>query len=202
MEFVRHFNLFIDLVFGVVLLGTVAFLYTKKKRTPVYLLFFILFYIYIFKVLDYTLFQFQSLLLLKHFVPNLLINGIEVGKSVNFTPLISLTSEDLKTSLLNILLFVPFGLGLPFISNYRFKGVVVLGILFSILIEFIQYITGLLSVTTFRITDVNDLIFNTVGVVTGYVLFVIFIHILWYVFPDIRNSENVFLRYISKVIID
>jgi glycopeptide antibiotics resistance protein len=75
---------------------------------------------------------------------------------------------------------MPFGFGLQFITNFRMKKVVVIGALFSIGIESLQLITGLLANMTFRIADVNDVIFNTVGVAIGYTLFVAFIFLTFW----------------------
>jgi glycopeptide antibiotics resistance protein len=75
-----------------------------------------------------------------------------------------------KTSLLNILLFVPFGLGLPFITKQSMKKVVMYGALFSLSIELLQLLTGFFAGVTFRVADVNDLLFNTIGAAIGYML--------------------------------
>ena len=109
MGFAMYFDLLTILLFGLIWIGTVTFLRLKKKKSVVYLIFFTIFYSYLFKVLDYTLFQFQSLLLLKYFMPDLILQGQTAGKNINLIPLITLTLEDLKTSLLNILLLIPFG---------------------------------------------------------------------------------------------
>src|SRR5688572_5015629 len=93
-----YFDLMTVLLFGLIWIGFVAFLRLKKSRA--YLIFFTIFYIYIFKVLDYTLFQFQSLVLLKYFMPDLILNGQTAGQELNLFPLITLTPQDLKTSLL------------------------------------------------------------------------------------------------------
>src|SRR5215218_4195049 len=162
MGFAMYFDLLAVLLFGLIWIGIVTFLRLKKKKSLVYLIFFIIFYAYLFKVLDYTLFQFQSLLLLKHFTPDLILNGQTAGKNMNLIPLITLTPQDLKTSLLNILLLIPFGFGLPFITNLSMKKVVVTGALFSIVIELLQLVTGFIAKITFRIADINDVIFNTV----------------------------------------
>ena len=185
------------LLFSFIWIGIVTFLRLKKGVSLVYLLFFTTFYIYLFKVLDYTLFQYQSLLLLKHFAPGLILNGQAAGKEINLVPLITLTREDLKTSLLNILLLVPFGFGLPFITSFRMKKIVVIGALFSIVMEFLQLMTGLMAKLTFRIADINDVIFNTVGVAIGYVLFVGFVRIYRHVSPNGKISANPILRYIA-----
>jgi glycopeptide antibiotics resistance protein len=165
------------LLFGSIWCGIVGFLRVTRKKSVVHLLFFTIFYIYLYKVLDSTLFQFQSLILLKRFVPELMLNGVAAGNTFNLIPLVTLTTDDLRTSLLNILLMMPFGFGLPFITNSGAKRIVVTGALFSIAIELLQLITGLTANMTFRIADINDVIFNTAGVAIGYLLFVGFVHI-------------------------
>ena len=183
-------------LFGLIWLGIVTFLRLKEKVGFVYLLFFTIFYVYLFEVLNITEFQFQSLLLLNYLSPgHLMLRG--VGNNLNLTPLITLTLKDLETSLLNVLMLMPFGFGLPFITNFRMRKVVVVGALFSIGIELLQLITGLLGKSTFRIADINDVIFNTVGVVIGYILFVWFMHIYALVFRDGKRSTNPVLRYIA-----
>ena len=191
-----YLDLLTVLLFGLIWIGIVTFLQLKKSFA--YLIFFTIFYVYIVKVLDYTLFQFQSLLLLRQFMPELILNGQTAGKDMNLIPFITLTRQDLKTSLLNILLLIPFGFGLPFITNYRMKKIVVIGALFSILIEVMQLITGFMAKITFRIADINDVIFNTIGVAIGYILFVGFVHIYRQIFPNWEISANSILRYIAE----
>ena len=160
------------LLFGSIWFGIVAFLRTTRKQSPVDLLLFTIFYIYLYKVLDYTLLQFQSLLLLRYFIPGLMLNGAGAGETINLVPLVTLTTEDLRTSLLNILLMMPFGFGLPFIAELKAGRVIVIGALFSITIELIQLLTGVMAGMTFRVADVNDVIFNTAGVATGYAIYI------------------------------
>src|SRR5512133_214677 len=193
-----YFELLTVLLFGLVWIGIVTFLRLKKKERLVYLLSFTIFYAYLYKVLDYTLFQFQSLLLLKHFMPDLILQGQTAEKSMNLIPLITLTPEDLETSLLNILLLIPFGFGLPFITNLRMKKIVILGALFSIVIELLQLITGFIARITFRIADINDVIFNTVGVAIGYILFVGFVRFYRHLSHHWERSTNPISRYIAR----
>jgi len=131
-------------------------------------------------------------------MPGLILNGQTAGKEMNLIPLITLTPQDLKTSLLNILLLIPFGFGLPFITNYRMKKIVVIGALFSIVIELMQLITGSIAKITFRIADINDVIFNTVGVAIGYILFVGFVRIYRHISYNWEISANPILRYIAE----
>jgi glycopeptide antibiotics resistance protein len=198
MVLARYFDLLIVFLFGLIWIGIITFLRVKKKKSFVYLLFFTIFYVYFYKVLDYTLFQIQSLLLLKYFSPNLILKGQTAGKSLNLIPLVTLTLQDLTTSLLNILLFVPFGFGLPFITNLPMKKIVIFGALFSIAIEFLQWVTGFLANITFRIADINDVIFNTVGAATGYILFIAFMRIYRQIYQNWGVSANPILRYIAE----
>jgi glycopeptide antibiotics resistance protein len=185
-----YLDLLMVLLFGSIWLGIITFLRLKKKRDFTYLIFFTVFYVYLFKVLDHTLFKFQSLLLLKYFTPGLILRGQPDGESLNLIPLITLTQGELTTSLLNILLLVPFGLGLPFIMNLHMKKMVVIGALFSVVIELLQLITGLMAKVTFRIADINDVIFNTIGVAIGYVLFVGFVRIYRRISRNWKISAN------------
>ena len=117
---------------------------------------------------------------------------------MNLVPLITLTPEDLETSLLNILLLLPFGFGLPFITNLRMKKIVVRGALFSIVIEFLQLITGFVAGITFRIADINDVIFNTIGVAIGYILFVGFVRIYRHMSHSWEISAHPIMRYVAE----
>jgi glycopeptide antibiotics resistance protein len=191
-----YFDLLIALLFAGIWSGILRFFWLKKSH--VYLIFFTIFYVYIFKVLDYTLFQFQSLVLLKYFMPDLILNGQTAGKEMNLIPLLTLTAQDLTTSLLNILLLIPFGFGLPFITNFRMKKVVIIGAFFSLVIEFLQLITGRMAKITFRVADINDVIFNTLGAAIGYLLFVGFVRIYLHISRQWDMSANPILRYIAE----
>jgi glycopeptide antibiotics resistance protein len=159
------------LLFVIIWFGLVIYLRIKQRTYP-YLLLLTVFYTYIYNILDLTLLQFQSLLLLKLFIPHLLLRGIDSSQSLNLIPLITLTSHDLKTSLLNVLLFIPLGCLLPLLIKVSFKQVVLIGMLFSLTIELLQLVTGLAAHLTFRIADINDVIFNTLGTCIGYMLFI------------------------------
>ena len=84
--------------------------------------------------------------------------------AVNWIPLIGMM-EDIRSNVLNVLLFVPLGAGLPFIwKKYRaFSKTVFFGFALSLVIEMSQLFT-------LRATDVNDLITNTLGAMIGYLL--------------------------------
>lgn len=65
----------------------------------------------------------------------------------------------------NIAIFIPLGLLLSIIQKGRPKKGILCGLTVSMLFEIIQYALSLGS------SDIDDLIFNTSGVVTGYLLY-------------------------------
>ena len=91
-----------------------------------------------------------------------------------FLPMIA----DFKNTILNIILFVPLGIMLPFMwKKYNtLKATAVFGVMMSLSIE-------LLQLFTFRATDINDLIANTLGTLFGSFLFRTVSHLV----PSVRN---------------
>ena len=185
------------LIFGLLWLAALFYMRRRQHSSALYLTLFTIFYIYLYKVLDYTLLQFQSLLLLQPFLPGLKVRGTSVGESLNLVPLASLTTGDLKTSLLNILMLMPFGFGLPFLTSWKMPRVIFAGAVFSISIELLQLVTGALAGVTFRIADINDVIFNTLGAFFGYLIFILFLR-LTRMFPYWQASHNPIARYLAS----
>ena len=93
-------------------------------------------------------------------LPNITYMRPEVN--LNLVPFIGLI-DDWKNSILNILLFIPLGAMLPILWNsFRTqKNTLLFGFGTSLTIE-------LLQILTFRATDVNDLITNTLGTYLGF----------------------------------
>ena len=96
-----------------------------------------------------------------------------------------------RNIILNILLFVPFGILLPLYNkkiNKLFK-VVPIGFITSLLIEIIQYNTK------FGIFEIDDVINNTFGVLIGYGLYKVYL--------NTRNKESKIniIKYLSPIIV-
>ena len=93
-------------------------------------------------------------------LPN--ITYIRPELNLNLIPIIGMIA-DWKNSFLNILLFVPLGVMLPLLWNKfrNCKHTVLFGFTLSLTIE-------LLQILTYRATDINDLITNTLGTYIGY----------------------------------
>lgn len=81
---------------------------------------------------------------------------------IPFLPMLT----DVKNTVLNVALFIPLGVLLPFLwKRYNtLKSTALFGFVLSLSIE-------LLQIFTYRATDINDIIANTLGAVLGYFLF-------------------------------
>lgn len=67
--------------------------------------------------------------------------------------------------ILNIILFIPFGFMFPIIHQKLSKATIAFGVLLSLAIEIMQYITGR------GLADIDDLINNALGAVIGYFIY-------------------------------
>ena len=85
--------------------------------------------------------------------------------SLTLTPFLPMVA-DFKNTILNIILFIPLGIMLPFLwKKYNtLRETLFFGFSMSLAIE-------LLQILTYRATDINDLIANTIGAVLGYFVF-------------------------------
>ena len=110
--------------------------------------------------------------------------GADIGRRINLAPLREirrfLNSRDTlgqRAAFLNVygnvLLFVPFGAILPVLHrNFRrFPVTLLCGILLSVSVEIIQYISCRGS------CDVDDVLLNTLGCAAGYVIFALIKHL-------------------------
>ncbi len=95
-------------------------------------------------------------------VPN--VTYIRFDVNLNWIPFVGMAA-DLRNACLNVLLFLPLGIFLPVLwEEYRrWRRTVSMGLELSCFIEFIQ-------IFTFRATDVDDLITNTLGTLLGFLL--------------------------------
>lgn len=102
-------------------------------------------------------------------LPNICNIGFE--PNINVIPFQGMFSQ-LRGTVLNILLFIPMGV-FPTVLCQHYRTVhhtVFLGFISSFGIE-------LLQILTFRATDINDLITNTLGTFVGWILARIAIHV-------------------------
>lgn len=93
-------------------------------------------------------------------------DGIISLDKINLIPL----NDGLELSqILNIFMFMPLGFLLPLLwKNYRsLSRVLLAGACYSLFIELCQLFNN-------RVTDINDLIMNTLGTLAGYLVWILF----------------------------
>lgn len=119
------------------------------------------------------------------------VTSLRLDPGFNVIPLMDIFNSPLsylKNTILNVILFMPLGFLLPAgWSGFRsLKKTVLTGLSVSVLIEVLQ-------IFTFRLTDIDDLITNTLGAFLGYYV--------WKVFEAKRspkvsnNQQKVFIKY-------
>ena len=109
----------------------------------------------------------------------LLAHGIVIRPdTLNLLPFAYIT-EDIFPYIANIILFIPFGIICPILWRCKrsFWHTVMSGFLLSLLIEISQLFN-------FRVTDVDDLLMNTLGTAVGYAGFLVIRRIM----PRISNK--------------
>lgn len=71
----------------------------------------------------------------------------------------------------NILMTMPFGFGISFITRIRVRKISWLAAGVGLAIETSQFLLDLAIGSAYRTVDVNDALFNTIGVLLGYNIF-------------------------------
>lgn len=133
----------------------------------------ILYFLYLKKVgRKQNIFHITAVFLFCYYLFGILtVTGIGYTSTMSFRPRISLIpfvdmiSGPIDT-MLNVVLFVPFGFFLPFLYKkyHHIKPVVLTGFLFSLSVEIVQMFG-------WGSTDINDLITNTIGACLGYFVY-------------------------------
>ena len=96
------------------------------------------------------------------------VNGLVFDASTNLIPIADIATGALdyaRNSLLNVLLFVPLGVFAPLLWG-KFRSIKRVGLLAACLSCAIE----LSQLLTFRVTDIDDVITNTMGAILGYLL--------------------------------
>lgn len=173
----------------IILIFLCTYLKYKKNKGKIYLFFFSIFFVYLLYVTKYTIFP---IFFYDDQPPQ------PVSDYVNLIPFkLDLLSEQV---LLNILLSIPFGFGIPFLTKInRMKKLLTFSVLFGTIIEMIQFLLIISPAFTYRIVDVNDILLNMIGVLIGFTLFKIFSRFYVYIVHRWNIELNSFLLYIDQV---
>lgn len=154
----------------------VIFLIKKIKLKNI--LIYTIFYIYIISLLTVTLFP----------IPIAWLKEISkyVTDTNNFIPLNSILDIILNKNLplivkfkqviWNIIIFIPLWFLIPFIwkNKNNFKKAIYIWILWTILIETTQFIISIILGFNYKVTDIDDIILNTLGFIIWFYIFRLF----------------------------
>lgn len=156
---------------GAVMLVVALIFLRKKKHSWSFIFFFSLFWVYIMTVLDIVFFP-------------VYVNGFMVDE-MRKIPLTShihlvpfyldrpypLNDYAYRQIVLNILLTIPFGFGINFISRTTMRRILWLSVAVGLGIELIQLFISLLLQYPYRVIDINDALLNAFGIMVGYGVF-------------------------------
>lgn len=185
-----RFNLTPIFLFLIIFIILFFYLYKRKNKTLAYLLFWSIFYFYLINVIRLT--QFPLFILEYPFEYNFL-------DYINFIPN-NPFGNNLYTSVLNVILAIPFGFGLPFLIKMNWKKIALSTMLFSLLLELLQLTAHLILPGHNRMVDINDLIYNTLGGIIGYALYKLFAKIFKIIISKYDIEMNSVLAYVQKTV--
>ncbi len=151
----------------------------RKQRSLPHLFFSAIFGIYLLYALDKVFFPIQVSGAFADEMRKLPVLSFVNLIPFYFGPYGSLRSAS-TTMIQNIILTIPFGFGLNFVTRVRAKQYLWLAPAMGLGIEVIQLIISLLLRFPWRVVDINDVLMNALGIWIGYGLFRIFARLyLW-----------------------
>lgn len=165
----------LPLLMGIAFLGLLTFLRWQKKRSWFDLFCFTMFGLYLLAVIYLVLFPIPlrqsgewrmpvtSILARIHWMP------FHFGRLFDMPPMYAI--RELGG---NILLTVPFGLGLPFLRPVNARNLLLLAPVAGLAIEIAQLMVSVIIGSAYRGVDINDVLLNAIGAILGYSIYRLF----------------------------
>lgn len=108
----------------------------------------------------------------------------------NLVPFATITKSGILEAALNIILFIPYGFLGYILFRFQARKTMLSGMLFSISIEIVQFLIGNITKVFFRVPDINDVIFNSLGVFIGIILYIPFWFVAKWMMDKLRIRPN------------
>jgi glycopeptide antibiotics resistance protein len=160
---------------GVLVLGMLLFLLRRRGHSGRYLCCVAVFGVYALCALDRVLFPIAITGPFAEAARQAALDDHGYVSPLNLVPFVFGPDAQLHrvvtSSLLNILLTIPFGFGISFVVPVRSRQLWLLAPLVGVCLEAVQLLISLLVRYPYRVVDVNDVLFNALGVLIGYGLF-------------------------------
>jgi len=129
---------------------------------------------------------------------------LPILSSVNFVPFyfgqFGLTAGGLKFLFYNILLTMPYGFGINFLTRMNAKKIVRVSIFLGLGLEMAQLLLSLALRYPYRVVDINDAIFNAFGAILGYGLFKLFARLYLLIIGQPTKNADKFSVYLYEVV--
>ncbi|WP_051280290.1 VanZ family protein [Anaerovorax odorimutans] len=181
----------LTVIIGFIIFIIIALIFKLKlKRENIYILFCFIMFLYILNVAKLTLFPFP--IFSDWYEANLF-------ESINLIPFDSILN---KESLYNILMMMPLGFGLPFVSKINnWKKIIIAAIFSGLIIESLQFIIAITISKgfTFRFIDIDDIICNFIGTIIGFCILKVFSKAFLKLLKYDNSSLDKFWDYIFNI---
>ena len=174
----------LTIIIGIVIYILICiFIHKKYKKEKIYYVFSTIMFCYFMCIAKLTLFPIVMIGL-----------PANIKESINIIPFHNGIN---RTDILNLIMTIPLGIGIPFITKINnIKKILLLGLCFGLGIETIQYLeTFLTKGFSHRIIDINDVIFNFTGTVIGFFVLYVFSRL----FIKMKEENlNAFWKHVYK----
>lgn len=184
---------------GILWLIVVLFNLWKQRSNYFYLFFFSLFWIYLMLGVDKVFFPLE---ISGFYVDEM--RQVPILAFINLKPFF-LSIDNVTTAMMwqlisNVILTVPFGFGLNFLTRVKTRKIVVVSIALGIGLEMAQLFLSLILGYPYRVIDINDALCNMVGVLLGYGLFKLFAYLYLVMMKDSEKAKRGLMLYLDNVV--
>ncbi len=181
---------------GLAALAVILIVLWKRNKNLSYLFFFSIFWIYLMGAARVVAFPFPIDLSNPNFKPDLNLIPFDFGYCHP-----EMLSQCIQNLYENILLTIPFGLGISFITRIKPNDSLWLALAVGFTFEFVQFVISLAVRSSFRVVDINDVILNATGVLLGYGLFNIFGWLYLFVIQKLNLQPKYIFAYFHNVLL-
>jgi glycopeptide antibiotics resistance protein len=159
----------LELLIGLSILVCFLLVFWRQGRRLPYLVFFSIFWLYLLVVVSTVIFP-------------IVVSRVDPQASLladtNLLPFhfgaCSIPFSCAKDVILNSLLTIPFGFGISFLLRIKPRSLLWLAPAIGLVLELSQLLVVLVFKSRFHAIDINDAIFNGLGVLIGYAIFSVF----------------------------
>jgi len=183
------------LAIGISLLVIILIALRWRGKSISHLLFVSVFWIYLMGVVSLVVFPFPIGFPDPNFKPD--INFIPFDFGYCDPRIRSLCIRNLYE---NILLTVPFGFGISFITRVKLRNIFWLAVGVGFVFELTQLIISIAIRSSFRVVDINDVILNATGVLLGYGVFRLFGALYSFITHKFQIRHRYIFAYIYDIV--